>query len=84
MEEPGVRPREPRITVGPELVTVWEAQTPKLRAVAPRESFAKVDVGVRRRRAASMRDIGGDIADEKESVNWLMREAWGIARNLIV
>ena len=75
MEVPGVRPREPLITVGPELVTVWAAQTPNLRLVAPSESFARVDVGVRRRRAARMRDVAVDIADANESVGWLMRRS---------
>lgn len=28
IEVPGLRPSEPMITVGPELVTVWAAQTP--------------------------------------------------------
>lgn len=75
IEEPGLMPREPLITVGPELVTVWAAQTPNLRLVAPRESFARVDVGVRSRRATSMRDVGVDIADANESVGWLMRRS---------
>lgn len=78
VEEPGVRPRKPSITVGPELVTVWAAQTPNLTVVAPRESCAKVDVGMRRRRAASMRNVGGnpDIADQKGYVGWLMRRVF--------
>lgn len=31
--------------------------------MAPRESFARVDFGVRRRRAASIKNVGGDIAE---------------------
>lgn len=77
VEVPGVRPTEPLITVGPEFVTVWAAQTPKLRVVAPRESFARVDVGVKRRRAASMRDVDGDIADERNLLAGYWEEAWG-------
>lgn len=53
--------------------------------MAPRESFARVDVGVRRRRAASMRDVGGNIADENRFVGWLIRRSFGgISRGLIV
>lgn len=74
-EVPGLRPSKPLITVGPELVTVWAAQTPNLTVVAPRESFARVDVGVRRRRAASMRNVGGNIADENGFVGWLIRRS---------
>ena len=41
--------------------------------MAPRESFARVAFGVRRRRAASIKNVGGDIADENGFVGWLMR-----------
>lgn len=86
IEEPGERPREPLIMVGPELVTVWAAQTPKLTVVAPRESFARIDVGVRRRRVASMKNVGGDIADEKVSDCWLANtnNFGGISKGLMV
>lgn len=75
MEEPRPRPREQVITVAPKLVTVWAAQTPQLTAAAPRESFARVDIGVRRTRAANMRDVGMDIADERKSFGWLMQRS---------
>lgn len=52
--------------------------------MAPRESFPRVDVGVRRR-IASMRDVGGNIADENKFVGWLMRRNFGgISRGLKV